>query len=83
LPTVLAYTTGAPEPLLLVGWRDIYSKQVAQRIHGYVNLAATPGLVAVIGRTRAALATGLQGAPIHHHSSRRALATLRNTDDGE
>lgn len=54
-------------PLLFIGWSDIHGQEMAQSIHSHMDLAAAPALAAVIARTWATLATGLQGATIHHH----------------
>lgn len=63
-------------------WRHMHCRQMARRVHCHMNLAATLAFVAVMARTRATLAAGLQCSPIHHHGAGLALASLCNTDDG-
>lgn len=61
---------------------DMHHQQVAQRVHGHVDFAAALALIAVVARTRAALAARLQRAPIHHYGAGLTLAILRYANDG-
>ena len=45
-----------------IGRHDLDRQQMAQRVHGHVDLAALLALVAVVAFVRPALAGGLEGA---------------------
>ena len=68
--------------LLFVCRRDMHRQQVAQGVHSHMDLAATLAFVAVVACAWTALAARLQCAPIHHHGTGLALASLRHPNDG-
>lgn len=69
-------------PSLLVGWRHMHCKQIAQSAHRHMNLAAMLAFVIVIASMQATLAVRQKCSPIHHHGTGLPLTSLRSTDDG-
>src|ERR1700741_195656 len=65
--------------LLLVGRRNVYSQQIAECIDRHVYLAATLALIAIVARTRAAFARGLQRASIQDNRAGLPPALLGDT----
>ncbi|AKK67751.1 hypothetical protein FD63_09845 [Xanthomonas translucens pv. undulosa] len=68
--------------LLFVGRRDLHCKQMPERIHCHMHLAAFLPLIAVVTGARAALTGGLQCPPVQDDGAGLALLPLGDTQDG-
>ncbi|CTP91049.1 hypothetical protein XTPLMG728_2779 [Xanthomonas translucens pv. poae] len=66
----------------LVGRRDLHCKQMPERIHCHMHLAAFLPLIAVVTGARAALTGGLQCPPVVNDGAGLALLPLGDTQDG-
>src|SRR5215210_7457789 len=51
-------------PLLLVGWRDFQSQEMAQSIHRHMHFGTLPALVSIVASPASAFRGGLQRASI-------------------